>query len=165
MLDEILLKELQEYVENHLEIKLCEPSYAKHFCLDSNLDYSDEDLKAFVANNLQPTFSQLLFSHIDGKGVSDADIYKRAGIDRRHFSKIRSNPNYRLGKKTALALALALELNSEETDHLLSAAGYSLSASETLDLVIQFCLEKKIYDIHRVNLALDHLGLEPLTGS
>jgi len=105
-----------------------------------------------------------LFSFIDKKGVSDPDIYKKAGIDRRHFSKIRSNPDYRPGKNTVIALALALELNKKETDKLLSSAGYSLSDSDTFDLVIQFCVEKKIYDIHDVNQALDYFSLKPLIG-
>ena len=96
--------------------------------------------------------------------MSDPVIYNRAGIDRRHFSKIRSNSNCRPGKNTAIALAIALELNQKETMNLLSAAGYSLSESDTFDLVIQFCLMKKIYNIHSVNQALDYFGLKPLTG-
>lgn len=61
-----------------------------------------------------------------------------------------------------MSLALSLELNKKETDELLASAGYSLSESETFDLVIQFCLEKKIYDIHDVNQALDYFSLKPL---
>ena len=105
-----------------------------------------------------------MFSLIDKKGASDPDIYKKAGIDRRHFSKIRSNPDYRPVKNTVIALALALELNKKETDKFLSSAGYSLSDSDTFDLVIQFCVEKKIYDIHDVNQALDYFSLKPLIG-
>lgn len=95
-------------------------------------------------------------------GASDTEIYKRAGMDRKHFSKIRSNSSYRPGKTTIIALALALQLNKKETDKLLSSAGYLLSNSDTGDLVIQFCLEKKIYDIDQVNQALDYLSLKPL---
>jgi hypothetical protein len=65
---------------------------------------------------------------------------------------------------TVIALAMALELNKKETDKLLSSAGFTLSESETFDLVIQFCLEKKIYDIHDVNHALDYFSLKPLVG-
>jgi hypothetical protein len=111
-----------------------------------------------------PPFSQVLFSFIDKKGFIDSDIYKRAGIDRRHFLKIRSNQDYHPGKNTAIALALALELDTNETDKLLSAAGYSLSDCDTFDLVIQFCLEKGIYDIYNVNQALDYFSLKPLIG-
>lgn len=105
-----------------------------------------------------------MFNFIDKKGAIDTDVYKKAGIDRRHFSKIRSYPDYRIGKHAAIALALALELNEKETDKLLSAAGYSLSKNDTFDLVIQFCLEKKIYDIYIVNQALDYFSQRPLAG-
>ncbi len=70
-----------------------------------------------------------------------------------------------LKKNTIIALALALELNKKETDELLSPAGYSLSDSDTCDLVVQFCLEKKIYNIHDVNQALDFFSLKPLVGT
>ena len=113
----------------------------------------NHELEDFIKNKRKPTFNQILFSFIDQKGATDSDIYKRAGIDRRHFSKIRSNPDYRPGKNTAIALAIALELNKKETDRLLSAAGFSLSESDTFDLVIRFCLEKKIYDLHTINLS------------
>ncbi len=102
--------------------------------------------------------------YIDIKATSDADIYKKAGIDRRHFQKIRSNSDYRPGRNTVIALAMALELDKKETDKLLGSAGYSLSESETFDLVIQFCLEKKIYNMDDVNQALDYFSLKPLFG-
>lgn len=165
MLDINLLIELQEYINHQLDstsYSICE---APFYC--SEKLYSDDEnieLEDFIKSKRMPTFSQVLFSFIDEKGVSDSDIYKKAGIDRRHFSKIRSNPNYRLGKNSAIAIALALELNKKDTDKLLSAAGYSLSDCDTFDLVIQFCLEKKIYAIHNVNEALYHLKLKPLIG-
>ena len=135
-------------------------------CLEKSIyeDIHHNELEHFINNNRKPTFSQVLFSFIDKKGTSDSDIYKRAGIDRRHFSKIRSIPHYRLGKNTAIALALALELNKKETDKLLSSAGYSLSDSDTFDLIIQFCIVEKIYHIHNVNEALDYFSLKPLIG-
>jgi hypothetical protein len=120
------------------------------------------DIEEFIKIKRQPTFNQTLFRFIDKKGVSDADVYNRAGMDRRHFSKIRSNPEYKPGKNPVIALALALELTKKETDKLLSSAGYSLSDSNTFDLVIQFCLEKKIYDFYEINQALDYFSLNPL---
>jgi len=167
MLDKKLLIELQEYVKRHinssvLHFTVCEsPIYIED---DFYVDIQHNELEDFIKNNRKPTFNQVLFSFIDKKGTRDSYIYKKAGIDRRHFSKIRSNPDYRLGKNTAITLALALELNKEETDELLSAAGYSLTESDTFDLVIQFCLEKKIYDMHNVNQALDYFSLKPLAG-
>jgi hypothetical protein len=156
MLDQELLIELQEYIEKHSE----EPDYAVYgpTILKEALD---TELENYIKNNRKPTFNQLLFSLIDKKGARDSDVYKRAGIDRRHFSKIR-NPNYRPGKNTVVALALALELNKRETDELLAAAGYSLSESDTSDLIILFFLEKKIYDIDSVNQGLYYFSQKPL---
>ena len=161
MLDEKLLIELQAYIEKHLirlDLLLSEP--AKYVYKD----IQNNELEDFIKNKRKPTFNQLLFSFIDRKGVTDSDIYKKAGLDRRHFSKIRSNPDYRPGKNTVIALALALELNKKETDKLLSAAGYSLSESNTFDLVILFFLDKEIYDIYSVNQALDYFSQKPLAG-
>ena len=157
MFDKELLLELQTYIENHLRFQIFESvSFQKSEELQ-NIEIED-----FIKIKRQPTFNQTLFRFIDKKGESDADVYKRAGIDRRHFSKIRSKPEYKPGKNTAIALALALELTKKETDKLLSSAGYSLSDSDTFDLVIQFCLEKKIYDFYDVNQALDYFSLNPL---
>ena len=165
MLDEKLLIELREYIDGHLgriAKDVCKsPMYRPEILYE---EIQPVELENFVKDKRKPTFNQLLFSFIDKKGVSDPDIYKKAGIDRRHFSKIRSNPDYRPGKNTVISLALALELNKKETDKLLSSAGYSLSDSDTFDLVIQFCVEKKIYDIHDVNQALDYFSLKPLIG-
>ena len=159
MLDEKLLIELEEYIEKHLErldYVLYEPVRY------DSIDTLDTELENFIKDKRKPTFHQILFSFIDKKGASDSDIHKRAGIDRRHFSKIRSNPDYRPGKNTVIALAL--ELNKKETDKLLSAAGHSLSESNTFDLIIMFFLEKKIYDIYSVNQALDYFSQKPLAG-
>lgn len=165
MLDKKLLGELKEYVNSHLkeeDFYICEsPVYSKTILCNEAIPV---DLEDFVKKNQKPTFNQILFSFIDKKGVCDIDIYKKAGIDRRHFSKIRSNPDYHLGKNTAIALALALELNRKDTDKLLNAAGFSLSGNDLFDLVIQFCLEKKIYDVYEVNQALGYFSLKPLVG-
>lgn len=118
----------------------------------------------FLYANTKPSFTQVLFGFIDKKGVVDSYIYKKAGIDRRHFSKIRFNSDYRIGKNTAIALALALELSRNEADRLLSACGYSLSENDTFDLVIKFCIDRKIYDIDSVNQALNYFSLKPLGG-
>ncbi len=110
-------------------------------------------------NKGQP-FTQLLFACIDRTGQPDSTIYKKAYIDRRLFSKIRSNKNYIPAKKTVLALCLALELPRTEADELLAAAGYSLSSAEEYDLVIAFCIEKKLFDFMDINELLDHFGME-----
>jgi|SRR5690554_4276597 len=169
MLEKKLINELQEYIEEHLKLSCARDTrvYASVLC-ESMRRYEDipgDELETFIKRTRKPTFHQLLFGFIDQKGAADSDIYKKAGIDRRHFSKIRSNPNYRPGKNTAIALAVALELSKEETGLLLGAAGFSLSESDLFDLVIQFFLEKKIYDLHTINLALDYFSLKPLAGA
>jgi hypothetical protein len=165
MLDNIILIELKDYVEERL-LPICFNICESPIFAESNLceDMPSLELENFIKRNRKPTFSQVLFKYIDKKGTSDSSIYKKAGIDRRHFSKIRSNPDYKPGKNTAIALALALELSKKETDRLLSAAGYSLSDGDTFDLVIQFCIEKKLYAIQDVNEALDYFSLKPLIG-
>lgn len=163
MLDKKLLIELQEYVESHLNrdaLYICEsPVYSEKVICKEMMPTGLED---FIKNNQKPSFNQMLFSFIDKKGFSEIELYKRAGIDRKHFSKIRSNSDYHPGKSTIISLALALELNKEETDELLSTAGFSLSDSDTFDLVIQFCIKKRIYDIYNVNQALENYSLKSL---
>ncbi|MFP7299770.1 hypothetical protein [Neobacillus niacini] len=157
MIDKGLLLELQAYIENHLKLQMFESiSFQKSEELQST------EIEDFIVSKRQPAFNQTLFRFIDKKNVSDSFIYKRAGIDRRHFSKIRSNSEYKPGKNTVVTLALALELTKKETDTLVSSAGYSLSDSDTFDLVIQFCLEKKIYDFDVINQALDYFSLNSL---
>ena len=129
---------------------------------NASFDQPQLEIEKFIETNRKPTFPQVLFGFIDQKSANDIEIYKRAGIDRRHFSKIRSNSNYRPNKNTAVAFALALKLDQNDTDSLLRAAGYSLSENETFDLVIRFCLKKKIYNIDSVNQALDYFSLKPL---
>src|SRR5690606_31705777 len=113
-------------------------------------------------SKLQPTFQELLLTYIDKTGELDTTIYKSAGIDRRHFSKIRSNPSYQPTKPTVITLALAIKLSLKETDKLLNAAGFALSESNKFDLVIRFCFEKEIFDRFKVNELLDHFGLKTL---
>lgn len=162
MFDRELLVELQQYVDNHLQLVFHEMKlYSSEERMISE-EIQNVDIEEFIKIKRQPSFNKTLFQYIDKKGDSDSDIYKRAGIDRRHFSKIRSNPEYRPGKNTVIALAFALELTKKDTDKLLSSAGYSLSDSDTFDLVIQFCLEKKIYDFYDINQALDYFSLNPL---
>ncbi len=163
MLTKKLLLELENYVNSRTNLVM--PMISS--CVSENF-YEitrPDELKDFIEINRKMNFNQILFEFIDKENVSDIDIYKKAGIDRRHFSKIRSNPDYRPRKNTVIALAFALQLGKDNTDQLLRAAGYSLSDSDTFDLVIQFCLEKNIYDLHDVNMALDYFSLKPLAGA
>jgi hypothetical protein len=168
MLDQTLLRELKDYIHLHLQQENSPLSDALESSYQIDSEWMDQakssELEDFISENEQPSFRQELFTLIDEKGMTDPQVYKRAGIDRKLFSKIRSKPDYHVGRKTAIALALALQLDVDETDDLLHAAGYSLSYSDTYDLVIRFCLEKKIYDIDYVNDALDSLSLKTLSG-
>ena len=119
-------------------------------------------LKDFL-HKREDTFQRYLFRLIDQKGMLDTEVYKRANLDRRLFSKIRSNEKYAPQKSTALALAIALQLNLDETKDLIGRAGYALSHSSYANLIIEYCLENRIYDIYEVNILLFEYK-QPLLG-
>ena len=99
-------------------------------------------------------FSETLLKLIDQAGYKDSFVYKKAHVSKQHFSKIRNNPNYKPTKETAIAFALALELDVAQTNDLIGRAGYTLSNSSKFDLIIRYFIELKKYDIVEINLAL-----------
>lgn len=102
----------------------------------------------------EKTFSEALLNLIDQKGMTDVETYKRSNIDRRHFSKIRSNVNYIPSKSTVLALSIGLRLTAKDAQDLLARAGFAFSPCDKRDLIVRYFIERGEYDITRVNAAL-----------
>ena len=113
---------------------------------------------------IESSFAESLFKYIDDKGLTDPEVYKRANLDRKLFSKIRKNKNYKPSKNTALALAVALELNLDETKDFIGKAGYALTRSSKMDIIVEFFIKQNNYDIFELNEVLFYYD-EPLLGS
>jgi len=122
-----------------------------------------EPLKGIEAE-VEQSFSQNLMKLIREKNLDEVEVYKGANIDRKHFSKIRSNDSYQPSKRTVIAFALSLRLTAEETRNLLQSAGYSLSHSYVFDIIIEYFIELKQYDIFAINEVLFTYE-QPLLGS
>ena len=99
-------------------------------------------------------FTERLLQMIDATGKKDSEIYKKANLSKQHFSKIRNDPDYKPKKTTAVALAVALELDVEATRDLIGRAGYALTNSSKFDLIVRFYIEQKNYNIVQINMAL-----------
>lgn len=162
-------REVQNYIWSHAEDAVYEASSL------SDISASPADSKHAgppvisgrsldeVIRGAGDTFQQKLFQLIDASGMDEVTVYKRANIDRKVFSKIRCNRDYQPKKKTAVALAVALELDMPETADLLSRAGLAFSPSNTFDLIIQFFITNRMYDIFEINAALFKYG-QPVLG-
>ena len=122
----------------------------------------EEELEAAIKE--KERFAEYFFALLAEKGLSDVEAYKKARIDRRMFSKIRSKKDYMPSKKTLLAFVIALELNLDEANELLKHGGYYLSNTRKDDIIIEFFLKRKCYDFDSINEALTRYGFPPLNG-
>lgn len=134
------------------------PFYLESFeSFDEDLEYDEEasyeNLDALVKRHHE-TFHEMLFRLIDETGMKDSEVYRKAWIDRKHFSKIRSGMTPR--KNTVMALCLALNLDLDRSTDLLSKAGYAFSSASITDLIVRYCIEHGICDLDSVNEILDH---------
>ncbi|SNU08203.1 O-acetyl-ADP-ribose deacetylase (regulator of RNase III), contains Macro domain [Lachnospiraceae bacterium] len=127
---------------------------------DSSRDRTD-DLENIIAGD-KKTYQKRLLELIDESGMTDPEVYKKANIDRKLFSKIRCTPEYKPKKKTAVALALALELDYDTMVDLLKRAGIAFSPSSTFDKIIEYYVIRGIYDVQTINLSLFEHGEETL---
>ena len=109
------------------------------------------------------SFSEALLALIKGRGNKPVDVYTRAGVSRQHFHKITHSADYQPTKETALAFAVALKLSLQETAELLECAGYMLSKKSKRDLIVEYFIKEKIYDVDEINFNLDERGFSPLT--
>ncbi|WP_297964065.1 macro domain-containing protein [uncultured Anaerovibrio sp.] len=153
------------YVDEHLAQESCnnyQRRREREAALYRNRGTDSRSLDE-ILNDMTDTFSEALLKLIDAKGMTDPQVYKRANINRKHFSKIRNNQAYKPKKSTVFALSIALELNIAETRELLARAGYAFSHSNVSDVIIEYFIKQGKYDIDTINQVLFEKG-EPTLG-
>ena len=150
-------KKLDEYLNRYLMVERKAMKYAA--CGSMMMDSCEcASITDYINDNKdEDTFQTYLFKLIDERELKDSDVYNKVNIDRRLFSKIRSNKDYHPSKETIILLGFALELSEKEIEDLLEKASYSLPMNTTFDLIIRFCFKERIYDINTINEFLyDH---------
>lgn len=115
-----------------------------------------------VIGDLDKSFMEMVYEFADRKGITDPELQKKAGIDRKAYSKLKCGTSKNPSKSTALSLAIALELSLDDTKDLLSRAGLALSPCSRQDLIVRYFIEKEIYDMFVINYTLDEYGEQPL---
>ena len=149
-----------DFYKDDVEIDEAPMMMAKTVC--STVSFEDADFDKFNFA-LEKTFSETLLALIDKKGMTHAEAYNKANIDKKHFHKIKTNKNYKPTKYTVLAFAIALELSIQETKDLMETAGLALSKSNLFDVIVSFFIERKKYNVFELNDVLFEYD-QPLLG-
>ena len=169
-MEQLVLKQLDEYIEKYYWYSESAIEERKKwedvkFSIAPIREPWSERMKKrfdFIFAHLEDNFTQRLWKHIKKKGLSDVEVYKKANLDRRLFSKIRNEKAYKPSKGTAIALGMALELNEDEFEDLLKRAGFALSNGNKEDVIVNYFLEQKLYDVAVINEALVYYGFPTL---
>ena len=153
-------EKLKIYLKENLYVEKTIFKASRHSIMnDENICYEgalNQNINQYInENNNYNKFQTLLFKYIDDRNLKDSDVYNKVHIDRRLFSKIRSDIEYHPSKETIILLGLSLELNENEIVELLDSASYSLPKNNYYDLIIRFCFINKIYKINDVNNLLN----------
>ncbi len=157
-----LFRDIESFIDDdsveELKQLLPEPKCMMTMCMPTcsarPTSSTDKSLEEYMKQMDKP-FAYKLFDYIDARGMTDVECYKKANVDKKTFSKIKCNPKtYKPSKQTAVAFAIALRLDLDETQDLLASAGMTLSRSFTFDKIIRYFIQKEIYDIFEINQAL-----------
>ena len=163
MLTKELLGQIEAYLAKNLFKPAPEPKQSRNTFHAAKMSYRYSPAKLEKKlQQIEETFPQYLLKYIAERGLNEIDLYKKAHLDRRIFSKLRTKKDYMPRKRTILAITLAMELNLDEAQKILSKGGYMLSPIKKEDVIISFFFENQIYDLFLVNEVLDNYGFKPL---